>query len=797
AAYHADQLLPKPFSDDALHRVIGRVLAADAGSATARQPEQAPQPSPGAPHRQAEQTPKTPPAPRIPQTPQTTPPKAGLTSEEIFGEVLAEVEAEVELRDSARSAGRRKSAASRASTARDIDRKLEETLSGFFPEKLQKSGQAKRRAAGSVDPSGKPAETPAAEAPAAEAPAAKTPARRRRKGAPSADEIDDLLDKTLSSLELPAKALRRRGAGATRAQLPDQPLSDQPLSDQRAPVPPAPAPPPPAAAPAGPSALTPPAPVPGASAAATPAPPRPIDRPPSPFEAPAFEPPAFEPPAFEPPAPGTSASEGSPYVEQPTSDAPPAFGAPPSEPTSSEAASTLPGGEGPAAPRTPPSEGSEAGPAEAASGDTADGWSIAAFDDRPTRPVHEAAASEPPSPEAPEDLDDDLPISFDTTESPRDVGSVTDSGFFSGGFADFSALEHPTSFAPDSDAGTGEAAESPSAGSADSAAGMEGFDPSSYPSSFLPRDSPPATGASAFATAKLPAVGSPGTVEGAAEGTGSFLPPAPGTAEADLDGVAFAESDFGGRGPVSEGTGPADPLADFSIPFPSEPPATRDSADLDSADLDSDSDPAEASGELRRTLDGVLQIRDQDGGGTVSGDDGVPFGDYRLLERVAVGGMAEVWRARRRGVEGFQKTVAIKRILSHLTGSNDFVTMFVDEAKLAAQLSHANIIQIYDLGKVDDDFFIAMEFVEGRDLRSILTRAEDRAVRIPQGLSLAIVAALARALGYAHRKRDFDNRALGLVHRDVSPQNVLISYEGEIKLCDFGIVKAVAKASTT
>ena len=177
--------------------------------------------------------------------------------------------------------------------------------------------------------------------------------------------------------------------------------------------------------------------------------------------------------------------------------------------------------------------------------------------------------------------------------------------------------------------------------------------------------------------------------------------------------------------------------------------------------------------------------------------DGTPFGDYTLLDRIALGGMAEVWRARRRGVEGFQKTVAIKKILAHLTDSKDFVAMLIDEAKLAAQLNHHNIIQIYDLGKVGSDFFIAMEYVEGKDLRSILNAAKDKDQPLPIGLTLLIVDAVARALDYAHRKRDFEDRELELVHRDVSPQNVLISYEGEIKLCDFGIVKAVSKASTT
>ncbi len=173
------------------------------------------------------------------------------------------------------------------------------------------------------------------------------------------------------------------------------------------------------------------------------------------------------------------------------------------------------------------------------------------------------------------------------------------------------------------------------------------------------------------------------------------------------------------------------------------------------------------------------------------------FGQYSLLDRVAVGGMAEVWKARMKGVEGFQKTVAIKKILPHLTDSVDFVTMFIDEAKLAAQLNHPNIIHIYDLGKLEDDYYIAMEYVEGRDLRSILNTARRREQPLPTGLALLIAARLASALDYAHRKRDFDNRELGLVHRDVSPQNVLISYEGDIKLCDFGIVKAVAKASKT
>ncbi len=172
------------------------------------------------------------------------------------------------------------------------------------------------------------------------------------------------------------------------------------------------------------------------------------------------------------------------------------------------------------------------------------------------------------------------------------------------------------------------------------------------------------------------------------------------------------------------------------------------------------------------------------------------FGQYELVERIAVGGMAEVWRARMSGVEGFQKTVAIKKILPHLAESGDFVTMFIDEAKLAAELSHENIVDIYDLGKIGGDYFIAMEYVEGRDLRSILNACRERGARLPLGLSLMIGARVASALDHAHR-RPCGEGELGLVHRDVSPRNVLISREGHVKLCDFGVAKAVSTVART
>jgi len=176
---------------------------------------------------------------------------------------------------------------------------------------------------------------------------------------------------------------------------------------------------------------------------------------------------------------------------------------------------------------------------------------------------------------------------------------------------------------------------------------------------------------------------------------------------------------------------------------------------------------------------------------------GQQFGHYTLLERIAVGGMAEVWKARMDGVAGFQKTVAIKKILPHLTENDQFQAMFVDEARLAAELNHPNITHIYDLGVLQSDYYIAMEYVEGRNLRSILNLASRKGMPIPHDLALLIASRLASALDYAHRKRDAEDQELGLVHRDVSPQNVLISYEGDIKLCDFGIVKAVSKLSKT
>jgi serine/threonine protein kinase len=173
------------------------------------------------------------------------------------------------------------------------------------------------------------------------------------------------------------------------------------------------------------------------------------------------------------------------------------------------------------------------------------------------------------------------------------------------------------------------------------------------------------------------------------------------------------------------------------------------------------------------------------------------YGPYQLLDRIAVGGMAEVFKAKRAGAAGFEKVVAVKRILPHLSDNKEFVGMFVDEAKMVAGLTHPNIVQIYDLGKIDKSYFIALEYVHGRDLRTILKRAKEKDLRVPLDLALRICAAVCAALEYAHRKKDERGRAMEIVHRDVSPQNILISFEGDVKLTDFGIAKAATKASNT
>lgn len=178
------------------------------------------------------------------------------------------------------------------------------------------------------------------------------------------------------------------------------------------------------------------------------------------------------------------------------------------------------------------------------------------------------------------------------------------------------------------------------------------------------------------------------------------------------------------------------------------------------------------------------------------------LGRYTLVERVGGGGMATVYRATLHawagGSEGaFEKEVAVKVIRPELSSDPQFVQMFLDEARISARLAHANLVQTFDFGQVDGTFFLAMEFVRGKTLAQLLRAC--RTMRLPLGAarSVHVVGQVARGLGYAHRLKGSDGASLGLVHRDVSPQNVLVSREGEVKLADFGIAKAAERTHVT
>ncbi len=163
---------------------------------------------------------------------------------------------------------------------------------------------------------------------------------------------------------------------------------------------------------------------------------------------------------------------------------------------------------------------------------------------------------------------------------------------------------------------------------------------------------------------------------------------------------------------------------------------------------------------------------------------------YRVIERIAAGGMAEVYRAESAGLEGFKKTVAIKRVLPHLAEKKQFIGMFLDEARLSAHLSHSNCVQVFDIGVGDNTYFIVMEFVDGSDLKAVLEHQQQHNRRLPLPLALYIACKICEGLSYAHEARDNRDRLLGIVHRDISPPNVLLTRYGEVKVVDFGLAKA-------
>jgi hypothetical protein len=166
------------------------------------------------------------------------------------------------------------------------------------------------------------------------------------------------------------------------------------------------------------------------------------------------------------------------------------------------------------------------------------------------------------------------------------------------------------------------------------------------------------------------------------------------------------------------------------------------------------------------------------------------IGNYTILERLAVGGMAEVFLGRTAGVGGFEKLVAIKRVLPQFAGHTAFVEMFLDEARIAAKLNHSNIVQIFDLGRWEDSFYIAMEYVAGVGLMALHRHFLANQGCASGPLAAYIVMNICTALDHAHTKRDSDGSPLNIIHRDVSPSNVMISFEGDIKLIDFGIARA-------
>ncbi len=173
------------------------------------------------------------------------------------------------------------------------------------------------------------------------------------------------------------------------------------------------------------------------------------------------------------------------------------------------------------------------------------------------------------------------------------------------------------------------------------------------------------------------------------------------------------------------------------------------------------------------------------------------IGRYQVLRKIATGGMAELYLAKQVGLDGFEKVVAIKRILSHLAHDQDFVQMFQDEARIVAKLHHPHIVQIFDLGKADDTYFIAMEYIPGRNLSSVAKHARGKGERLDPRYIARCISQACEGLYYAHTRHDASGEPLHIVHRDVSPQNIIVSFSGSVKLVDFGIAKAATKIAHT
>jgi len=170
---------------------------------------------------------------------------------------------------------------------------------------------------------------------------------------------------------------------------------------------------------------------------------------------------------------------------------------------------------------------------------------------------------------------------------------------------------------------------------------------------------------------------------------------------------------------------------------------------------------------------------------------------YKVIRKLDAGGMAEVFIADAIGAGDIVKRVAIKRILPSLAENHKFVAMFLDEARVAAMLSHANIVQTFDVGESDDSFFIVMEFVDGCSLKALIDGRQERDKLVPMGAAIKFIIEACKGLDYAHNAVDFRQKPLGIVHRDISPPNLLVSVRGEVKVVDFGLAKAASQLETT
>jgi len=173
------------------------------------------------------------------------------------------------------------------------------------------------------------------------------------------------------------------------------------------------------------------------------------------------------------------------------------------------------------------------------------------------------------------------------------------------------------------------------------------------------------------------------------------------------------------------------------------------------------------------------------------------LGRYDILERLATGGMAEIFLACERGMHGLERLVVVKKILPHLAVQDAFVQMFVHEARIVARISHPNVVQIHDLAEQDGEVFICMEYVPGSTLRHLTDAAEQARTNIPVDVALGIITQACRGLHTAHELKDASGRLEGLVHRDISPHNLMVTNEGHVKLLDFGIAKATESSEQT